>query len=77
MGGYKDRMPTATELYGASRLSGDYAKVAEGLGAYSERVTVPDDIIPALRRADEIAASGQPVLLEFMTCEELELSKFD
>jgi acetolactate synthase-1/2/3 large subunit len=77
MGGYRDRMPTATELYGASRLTGDYAKVAEGLGAYSERVTVPDDIIPALRRADEIAASGQPVLLEFVTCEELEVSKFN
>lgn len=77
MGGYRNRMPTATAEFGASRLTGDYTKIAEGLGAYSERVTIPEEIIPALRRAEAIAASGQPALLEFVTCEELEQSKFE
>ena len=77
MGGYRNRMPTATDEFGASRLTGDYTKIAEGLGAYSERVTIPEEIVPALRRAEAIAASGQPALLEFVTCEELEQSKFE
>ena len=39
----------------------DYAKIMEGMGGHSERVTEPDKIRPALERA---FASGKPALLD-------------
>jgi acetolactate synthase-1/2/3 large subunit len=48
-------------------LSGDYAKVAEGLGGYSERVDDPDEIIPSLKRAKKALDSGRPALLDVIT----------
>ena len=35
---YTHHMPYASERWGSNRLSGHYAKVAEGLGAYAEQV---------------------------------------
>jgi len=75
LGGYGKRMPVATERYSANLLSGDYAKVAEGLGGYSEKVEKPEDIIPAIQRAKKIVDSGQPALLEIITKEESNFSK--
>ena len=76
MGGYGARMPVATARYGAAHLSGDYAAVAEGLGAYSERVDQPAEIVPAIRRAQKAMESGRPALLEFITAEERTVSEF-
>lgn len=45
-------------------MGGDYAKIAEGMGAYSERVEDPDEIIPALNRAVAAMESGTPALLD-------------
>jgi acetolactate synthase-1/2/3 large subunit len=70
LGGYEHHMPVATERYGTKYLSGDYAKVAEGLGGYSEKVENPADIIPAIHRAQKVIESGKPVLLEVITREE-------
>jgi acetolactate synthase-1/2/3 large subunit len=47
-------------------LSGNYAKVAEGLGGYSERVEKPDEIIPAIKRATKSLESNLAALLEIM-----------
>ncbi len=75
MGGYSKSMPAASERYGSNQLTGEYAKVAEALGEYSERVTKPEEIVPAVRRALEAMESGQPALLEFMTKEEYVFSR--
>src|SRR4030088_1854796 len=50
MGGYGHHMPTGGERFGASWLSGSYARVADALGAYAERVERPDDVVPAIVR---------------------------
>lgn len=50
-----------------SVLSGDYTKIAEGLGGYSERVEEPDEIIPAIKRAEKSLESGRAALLEVIT----------
>jgi acetolactate synthase-1/2/3 large subunit len=50
-----------------SILSGNYAKIAEGLGGYYERVEEPDDIIPAIKRAKKSADSGRAALVEVIT----------
>ncbi len=65
MGTYFEMTPST------SALSGNYAKVAEGLGGRSERVEEPDEVIPAIRRAQKSAESGRAALLEIITKVEL------
>ena len=43
-------MPISTEKYRSTDISGDYAAMARAFGGYGERVTKPEDIIPAIRR---------------------------
>ena len=74
LGNYKSYMPVSTERYGTPYLSGDYAKVAEGLGGYSERVEDPAEIIPAINRAQQEMEAEKPALLEIITREEGEFS---
>jgi acetolactate synthase-1/2/3 large subunit len=71
LGGYHRFHPVASERYHLNLQTGDYAKVAEGLGGYSERVDKPDTIVPAIRRAKKAVDSGQPALVEIITQEEL------
>jgi thiamine pyrophosphate-dependent acetolactate synthase large subunit-like protein len=70
MGGYGHHMPTASERFGANRLSGSYARVADALGAYAERVERPDDVVPAIVRAVAATRDGRPAVLEMITKEE-------
>ncbi len=70
MGGYGHHMPAASEQYGSNRLSGDYAAVAKGLGAYAERVERPDDVAAAIQRGVQATRDGRPVVLEMITKEE-------
>jgi len=76
LGGYEKHIPIASRLYETRFLSGDYCKVAEGLGAYAERVEQPKEIIPAVHRALKVTGEGRPALLEFITKEELQLSRY-
>ena len=75
LGGYDKHLPNATRLYGTRFLSGNYAKVAEGLGAYVECVEKPREIIPAAHRAVRAADGGRPAVLEIITKEDPVLSK--
>src|SRR5262245_9733530 len=79
MGGYEKHIPLASERYRSRYLSGDYAKVAEGLGVAVESVTEPSQIVPALQRAIRATGfggePGRPALVEFITREETRLSK--
>ncbi len=62
-----DSFPTANELYGTRYTKGDYAKVAEAMGGYAERVESPREVVPAIRRAQRVVESGQAALLEMVT----------
>ena len=68
-------MPNATERFRATDISGDYAAMARAFGGYGERVTQPEDIIPAIKRAIEQTQKGVPALLEFITEQETEVSR--
>ena len=70
MGGYGHHMPIASERYGANRLSGRYAPVAEGLGAYAERVERPEEVTAAIGRGVAATREGRPAVLEVITKEE-------
>ncbi len=69
-------MPVSTEKYRSTDISGDYAAMARAFGGYGERVTRPEEIIPAIRRGIEQTRKGVPVLLEFITSKETQVSKF-
>ncbi len=67
-------MPISTEKYRSTDISGDYAAMARAFGGYGERVTEPEEIVPAIRRGIEKTQSGVPALLEFITAKEIALS---
>ena len=56
-------MPVSTEKYRSTDISGDYAAMARAFGGYGERVTAPEDIIPAIKRGIEQTENGIPALL--------------
>src|SRR3569623_1173537 len=68
-------MPISTEKYRSTDISGDYAAMARAFGGYGERVTKPEDIVPAIRRGIQKTQEGVPVLLEFITSKEPEVAR--
>ena len=60
MGGYEKNIPIATECYGAKYVTGEYTAMAQSLGAHAEHDTDPNEVGPAIERATEISATGQP-----------------
>lgn len=69
-------MPVSTAKYRSTDISGDYAAFARAMGAYGERVTTPQEIVPAIRRGIEKTKEGVPVLLEFITAKEIQRSRY-
>jgi acetolactate synthase-1/2/3 large subunit len=67
-------MKVSTEKYRSTDISGDYAAMARAFGGYGERVTKPEDIVPAIKRGIEQTKKGVPVLLEFITSKETTIS---
>jgi len=67
-------MQVSTEKYRSTDISGDYAAMARAFGGYGERVTKPEDIVPAIRRGIEQTKKGVPALLEFITSKEVSIS---
>ncbi len=49
-----------------AQLGGNFSEVARGLGAYSERVEEPSEILPAFQRAIQTTEEGQAALVEVM-----------
>src|SRR4051812_40666801 len=69
-------MRAATAKYRSTDISGHYADFARALGGYGERVTTPDQIVPAIRRGVEQTRLGTPALLEFITTQDFTYSMF-
>ncbi|HWL46473.1 MAG TPA: thiamine pyrophosphate-dependent enzyme, partial [Sphingomonadaceae bacterium] len=60
-------MPTATEKYRSTDVTGDYTMFARSMGCWAERVEEPGEIVPAIQRAVRAIEEGKPALLEFIT----------
>ena len=69
-------MKVSTEKYRSTDISGNYADFAKALGGYGERVTTPDQIIPAIKRGIAETENGRPALLEFITQKETQISSY-
>ena len=68
---------TARERFGVSHMVGDYAKIAEGLGAIGITVTKTAEMIPALQRAQQLNAEGETVLIDVHSNLEARRSRWD
>jgi len=73
---YDKYMPYASKHWASDKLSGDYAKVAEGLGAYTETVHTPDELPVAIQRAIAANKEGRPAVLQTMTKGEEIVSRY-
>ena len=69
-------MQVATEKYRSTDISGNYAEVVRALGGYAERITRPEEIVPAIQRGIRQTQEGTPALLEFLTQKEGTISTF-
>ena len=49
--------------------------MAKAFGGYGERITDPEDIVAALKRGIAATEAGRPALLEFITAQEIDISK--
>ncbi len=67
MGGYDRYLPTALEVYGTSSLTGDYAAIAEGMGAVGITVTKAAEMVPALKKAQQLNSDGRTCLIDVHT----------
>ena len=72
-GGYE----MARENFGLTTMTGDYAKIAEGMGATGITVTQPGEVAGALQKAQQLNAEGRTVLLDIHTNFEARRSRFD
>ena len=66
----------ARERYGVSTMQGDYAKIAEGMGAVGIKVTTVAEMAPALKEAQRLNAAGKTVLIDVLANVEHRRSKF-
>ncbi len=64
MATYPGGYPTANELFGTTRMTGDYAKIAEGLGAVGITVTQPSELASAIGQAQKLNAEGKTALID-------------
>ena len=69
-------MKTAQAKYGSIEISGHYADMAKAFGGYGERITDPEQIVPAIERGIAATENGQAALLEFITSQEIDFSLY-
>jgi acetolactate synthase I/II/III large subunit len=76
MAAERDVLELSTKKYGALTVSGNYAKVAEGLNVAATRVEKPAAIAPAIKEAVGVTQSGAPFLLEVVVKEGYDFSRY-
>jgi acetolactate synthase-1/2/3 large subunit len=70
MTAFETRYPVAVEKYGFKYLTGNYAMVADGLGATGICVERPGDLRGAIARGKKIVDGGGVAVLDVRTKEE-------
>ncbi len=76
MATYPGGFPVARERYGVSLMQGDYAKIAEGMGAAGLTVTKVGEMQAALREAQGLNADGKTALIDVHSNMEGRQSRF-
>jgi thiamine pyrophosphate-dependent acetolactate synthase large subunit-like protein len=76
MATYPGGYPTARELYGVTEMGGDYAQIAEGMGAVGITVTRPGEMAAAITDAQRLNSEGRTVLIDVHSNFEAKKSRF-
>ena len=76
MATYPGGFPTAREQYDVSYMAGDYAQIAEGMGATGITVTKVAEMGPAIHKAQQLNAEGKTVLIDVHSNYEAKKSRF-
>lgn len=76
MATYPGGYPTARELFGVTEMGGDYAQIAEGMGAVGITVTRPGEMGAAINEAQKLNSEGRTVLIDVHSDFEPRKSKF-
>ena len=76
MSTYPGGFPNARERFNFSSMTGDYARIAEGMGATGLRVSKVDEMGPAILEARQLNAAGKTVLIDVQTNFEARKSRF-
>ena len=69
-------MSFAIEEYGSHTQGGDYRSVAKALGGWGVRVERPEELVPAFNDAIAVTKTGQPALIECITKENFDFSRY-
>jgi thiamine pyrophosphate-dependent acetolactate synthase large subunit-like protein len=77
MATYPGGYPVSRERYGNTEMTGNYAQIAEGMGAVGIVVEDPNQIGEALQQAQNLNAEGKTVLLDVRSNLEGRRSRFD
>jgi thiamine pyrophosphate-dependent acetolactate synthase large subunit-like protein len=77
MATYPGQYVTARQMFEVTKMTGDYAKIAEGMGAVGITVTAPEEVAAALKKAQQLNAEGKTVLLDIHSNLEARRSRFD
>ena len=64
MATYPGGFPTARKQYGVSEMYGNYAQIAEGMGAVGLVVESPAELVDALKSAQRLNKEGKTVLVD-------------
>jgi acetolactate synthase-1/2/3 large subunit len=67
-------MKVSHAKYKTCDISGNYADFAKAMGGYGERVTDPEQVVHAIVNGIRATKEGKPVLLEFITTQEVRYS---
>ena len=76
MGGYPQNYPQSIEKFQTIKMTGNYAKIAEGMGAKGISVDNPNEIKKALLDARKFNDEGFSVLIDIKTQPELKMSNY-
>ena len=76
MGGYPQNYPQSIEKFQTIKMTGNYAKIAEGMGAKGISVDNPNEIKNAILDARKFNDNGFSVLIDIKTQPELKMSNY-
>ena len=76
MGGYPQNYPQSIEKFQTIKMTGNYAKIAEGMGAKGISVDNPNEIKKAILDARKFNDDGFSVLIDIKTQPELKMSNY-
>ena len=77
MATYPGGFPTAREKYGVSAMHGNYAQIAQGMGAVGIVVQTPVEMTDALEQAQRLNRDGHTVLIDVHSDMEGRRSRWD